>query len=86
MALLDGFEFLVLRLADGGIEQSFEAVGDAADSRMHDQYPRTGGTPCGDNARDVFPVGERRDAAATELQDDPGRGRAAHGRKDLLRA
>ena len=35
-------QLLFLRLADGGIEQPLQAVGDAGDGRVHDQHARTG--------------------------------------------
>ncbi len=40
VALLDGAQLLLLRIADGGIEQSLEPVGDAGDGGVHDEHAR----------------------------------------------
>ena len=51
VALLDGAQLLVLGLADRGVQQPLESVGDAGDGRVHDQHARAGGAPLGDDAR-----------------------------------
>ena len=38
VALLDGAQLLLVRLADRRIEHALEAIGDAAEGRMHDQH------------------------------------------------
>ena len=57
VAVLDGAQLLLLRLTDGGIQESLEAVGDAGNGRMHDEYARAAGAALGRDTRDVRPVG-----------------------------
>src|ERR1700733_14983924 len=74
VALLDGAQLLLLRLALRRVQQPFQPVGDARYGRVHDEEARPARQALGGNIRDVDPVRQARDARAAELQDDPGRG------------
>ena len=60
-------------------EQLLEAVGDAGQRRVHDDRMQAFGQPRTDDAGDVLPVADARNAGAAKLEDDPVRfGVAGH--------
>jgi hypothetical protein len=86
VALLDRLQLPLVSLADRGVEQPLQAVGDAAHGRVHDQHPGAAGEPLGGDPRDVGPVGECRDARSAKLEDNPGRGATGQARSSAKRS
>ena len=78
MTLLDdGHRFFVF-LLERRFEQFLELVRDTGYSGMHDEDGSARGAAFLHDARNVFPVGERGNARAAELEDDPRRMSARH--------
>ena len=64
-------EHFVLRAHQRRLDELLELVGDAGDGRMHDQHARPRRQARAHDLRNVAPVGQRGNAGATELQNDP---------------
>ena len=69
---LDGGHRLFVFLLKRGVEQLLEPVGDAGDGGVDDQHARASrATRALTTAAMFLPVGDRGDAGAAELEDDP---------------
>ena len=72
MALLDPVEHRLMGAAEGGGQQFFKPVGDAAERGVDHQHARPAPLACTHHGGDIAPGVEAGDARAAELEHDPG--------------